>query len=138
MFKKIGGVIMALVMIMNLCIISFAYVSENDDIKPYYSYTASVRTLLNISNGNATCSARLTGMSGTTTKIKITMTLEKKVLFWWSEQETWTQTFNSYTGTLSKNYSGANSGTYRVSAEYIAYSGTNSETITDTSAEVKA
>ena len=48
------------------------------------------------------------------------------------------ETFNSYSGTLSKTYSDAGSGTYRVSAEYVAYSGTKSETITDTSAEVKA
>jgi hypothetical protein len=66
------------------------------------------------------------------------MTLDKKVLFLWSERETWTQTFNSHNGTLSKTYSGANSGTYRIIAEYIAYGTSGSETINDISTEVKA
>lgn len=65
------------------------------------------------------------------------MTLEKKVLFWWDEKESWTQTFNGYSGTLSKIYSGISSGEYRITTEYIVYSGTNSETITDTSAQVE-
>lgn len=138
MLKKRISVVMGLVMLLSCSLTCFAFATEEAEIQPYYTNTKSVDTILSISGGNASCVARLTGISGKTTKVTITMTLEKKVLFWWSEQETWTQTFNSYNGTLSKNYSGANSGTYRVTAEYVAYSSSGSETISDTSAEVKA
>ena len=138
MCRKLTGLFLVLVTLLSFSLNSFALAVQEPEIQPYYSYTSNVNTLLSISGEKAMCSAILTGKSGTTTKVKITMTLEKKVLFWWSEKETWTQTFNSYSGTLSKTYSDAGSGTYRVSAEYVAYSGTKSETITDTSAEVKA
>lgn len=136
--KKIFSVIMSFIILLSCSLTCFALATKEAEIQPYYTNVETIRTSLSISGGNASCIAKLTGVSGKTTKVTITMTLEKKVLFWWSEQETWTQTFNSYNGTLSKNYSGANSGTYRITAEYIAYSGTNSETITDTSSEVKA
>lgn len=138
MLKKLFSVLMCLVMLLSCSLTCFALAAEETEIQPYYTNATSVRTTLSISDGSASCSAKLIGISGTTTKVTITMTLEKKILFWWSEKETWTQTFNSYNGTLSKTYSGADSGTYRVTAEYIAYSSSGSETINDTSAEVKA
>ena len=138
MCRKLTGLFLVFVMLFSFSLNSFALATEEPEIQPYYSYTADYKTTLMKSGENLACRAYLAGVNGTTTKVKITMTLEKKVLFWWSEKETWTQTFNSYSGTLSKTYSDAGSGTYRVSAEYVAYSGTKSETITDTSAEVKA
>lgn len=138
MFKKFFSVIMGLILLLSCNLTCFALSTKETDIQPYYTYTNLVSTTLSISNGTAICKAKLTGKTGTTTKVKITMTLEKKVLFWWSEKETWTQTFNNYNGTLSKTYSGADSGTYRITAEYIAYGSSGSETINDTSAEVKA
>lgn len=124
MLRKTIGLLMSLVLLFSFSLNSFALATEEPEIQPYYSYTSKVKTSLSFSGEKAMCSANLTGKSGTTTKVKITMTLEKKVLFWWSEKQTWTQTFNSYSGTLAKTYSDANSGT-------------KSETITDTSAEVK-
>jgi hypothetical protein len=98
-----------------------------------YAYTNYTDTGLSIpASGNSTSFARLVGYSGTTTKIEITMTLQKRGgLFnlFWNDEITWTQTFNSHTGTLSKNYH-VTSGTYRVKAVYKAFSGNNSETIT--------
>ena len=137
MCRKLTGLFLAFVTLLSFSLNSFALAAEEPEIRPYYSYTINHQTTLTKSGEKLVCKSSLVGIQGTTTKVKITMTLEKKVLFWWSEKETWTQTFNSYSGTLSKTYSDAGSGTYRVSAEYVAYSGTKSETITDTSAEVK-
>lgn len=136
MYKKFISLILSAVLLLGFSTNTFAV--REPEIQPYYAYTQSYKTTLSISGGKAYCMAKLTGVSGTTTKVKITMTLEKKVLFWWSEKETWTQTFNSYNGTLSKTYIDTGSGTYRVNAEYIVYCGAKSETITDTSLAVKA
>lgn len=108
----------------------------NSEIQPRYEYTKSNNETLAISDDNALCGSTLTGYSGTTTKITIKMRLEKKVLWWWDEQTSWTATFNSYRGSLSKSYS-VGGGTYRVKAVYTVYSGTQSETITSYSQEVK-
>lgn len=138
MLKKLFSVIMSFIILLSCNLTCFAFATKEAEIQPYYTNAETVRTSLSISSGNASCTAKLTGISGKTTKVTITMTLEKKVLFWWSEKETWTQTFNSKNGTLSKTYSGADSGTYRITAEYIAYGTSGSETINDISAEVKA
>lgn len=137
MLKKFFAFGVSLIFMLNFATESFAIARDEYEIQPYYSYTQSHKTTLTISGENAICNAKLTGVSGITTQIKISMTLEKKVLFWWDEKESWTQTFNGYSGTLSKIYSGISSGEYRITTEYIVYSGTNSETITDTSAQVE-
>ena len=109
-------------------------------IAPFYSYTNNTSTTLSVSgSGTATALANINGYSGTTTKVAITMTLQKKgglLNLSWNDVTSWSQTFNSHSGTLSKTYS-VSSGTYRVKAVYVAYSGSNSETITSYSGEVK-
>lgn len=111
--------------------------SENETTSPApsrFSYINGTVTGLNISsNGTAGCLADFLGYPGTTTKVAIEMKLQKRVLLlFWSDEYTWSQTFNSYTGTLSKNVA-VTSGTYRVQATYTAYSGTKTETTTGTS-----
>ena len=137
MSKKVISLFAALVLLFCFGVNCFANATKEPEIQPYYSYTADHKTMLTKSGENLICKSTLSGIPNTTIKVKITMTLEKRVLFWWSEKQTWTQTFNSYSGTLAKTYSDADSGTYRISTEYVAYSGTKSETITDTSSEVK-
>ncbi len=110
--------------------------NEYTTIQPLYDYTASHVTNLTISGGTASCKASLTGYSGTTSKIEITMTLQKKTLLWWSNVESWTGTYNTYYGSLTKSKA-VDSGTYRVKAVYKVYSGSKSETITGYSAEKK-
>lgn len=136
MTRKLIGTLLALVMLFSFNTTSLALATETPEIQPRYTYVSNANTSLKMSGGNAYCTATVKGYSSVS-KVKITMTLEKKVLFWWSEQQTLTQTFNSSSGTLSKTYSDISGGTYRVSAEYIAYSGSKSETIEDTSSEVK-
>lgn len=77
MIKKLCGVIMSIVVLLSCNMICFALSMEEPDIQPYYTYTDSVNTMLRISDGTATCVSVISGKTGTT-KVKITMTLEKK------------------------------------------------------------
>ena len=86
-----------------------------------------------ISNNKAHCTSRLIGYQSTT-KIVITMTLQKKTLFWWSKVETWTGTYNDFVAELYKTKSIEN-GTYRIKTKFVVYSGSDSETITVKSPE---
>ena len=143
MFKKGLSLIMVIVLLFGLSTVSYAdptvhtdkIIAENGSaIQPMYDYTNKFSETLSISGGTATCKASLTGINGTTTKIVIKMTLQKKTLLWWSEVETWSATYNTYYGTLSKTAT-VKSGTYRVKAVYTVYSGSNSESITDYSSQ---
>ena len=135
MFKKSLALVMALVMLLSFTAVSYA-ANDGTAIQPRYDYTKNHVENLSITNGTASCSATLTGINGTTTKVVIKMTLQKKTLLWWSEAESWTATYNTYYGTLSKTAT-VKSGTYRVKAVYTVYSGSNSESITDYSDQKK-
>jgi len=100
------------------------------------SYTKMLDTQLSISSAKkAYISCSAVGYSGTTTKVEITATLEKKVLLWWSDVQTWSGVYYGLQGTLYKELSVA-SGKYRVKAVYKVYSGSSYETITAYSAEI--
>ena len=105
-----------------------------------YAYTHSTTTILSIpSTGKSISYASLQGYQGVTTRVDITMVLQKKGgLFnlFWTDLSTWSQSFNGYSGALSKQQD-VGSGTYRLNAVYKAYSGNNSETITSYSKDVK-
>lgn len=109
-------------------------------ITPFWTYINDTLTVLSISDsGIATCTSKITGYSGSTTKVHITMTLQKKGGFlnlFWTDVMEWSQSFNNYYGTLSKTHS-TSGGTYRIRAVYVAYSGSDSETTTAYSSEVK-
>ena len=145
MFKRGISLLMVLVLLLGFSVSSYAdpvipidrIVTENDSaIQPLYAYTRTYDESLSISNGTAKCTSSLTGINGTTTKIVIKMTLQKKTLLWWSEVETWSATYNTYYGTMTKSTT-VGSGTYRVKAVYTVYSGSNSESITDYSSQYK-
>ena len=108
-------------------------ISNEPTVQPRLDYTSSAMVNLVISSGKASCTSRLIGYKSTT-KIVITMTLQKKTLFWWSEVETWTGTYNTYVGELAKSKS-VGSGTYRIKTKFVVYSGSDSETITVKSPE---
>jgi len=111
--------------------------SEDLDIVPYFTYINSTTTILGISSGQASSYASIICYS-TVTKVSITMHLEKKGFLglYWTTVASWSQTFNSSSGSLSKPYS-VSGGTYRVRADYAAYNGSASETYTEYSSEVK-
>ena len=99
------------------------------------AYTKKVDTTLTFSSRTANITCHAIGYSGITTKIEITATLEKKVLLWWSDVQSWSATYNGYQGTLSKQLAVA-SGKYRVKAVYKIYSGSKYETVTSYSSEL--
>jgi hypothetical protein len=114
--------------------------SPAEDIAPStptrLSYTNMTATGLKIVSGTATCTASIEGYPHLTTSVKIEMTLQKRfLLFFWSDQATWTQAFPTYYGTLQKTYP-VSSGTYRTYAVYTAYSGSASETTSGHSSDV--
>ncbi len=145
MFKRGISILLMLVLLLGIPVSSHALesnvpveriIEEDSSIQPLYDYTTNYGTSLSVSNGTANCNASLGGKNGTTTKIVIKMTLQKKTLLWWSEVETWSTTHNTYYGSLTKSAS-VKSGTYRVKAVYTVYSGSNSESITDYSEQKK-
>lgn len=98
------------------------------------AYTNSFKTLISISGGQATCVGSLTGYQGTTTKVEITLTLQRKL----ASSSTWSdyynhpkQTFNTYCGTASFSKAVVSGYQYRTKAVYTAYAGTKYETFTE-------
>ena len=143
MFKKTLSLILAISLMFSLTFFSnakndntYALSRNETGVQPFYTYTNDYTTIINISNGSVCCTADVTGYSSTT-KITITMTLQKKTLFWWSDIETWTTTVYNFTALLSGTVYNVDSGTYRTKAVYTVYSGNDSETITGYSQETK-
>ncbi len=136
MFKKILSIVMVIVLCCSLGLTANAQsISTSDSsVQPRYSYTSTVSVTLANSNGKASCNTAVKGYSSLATKIKITMTLQKKTLFWWSEVDSWTTTVSDYYASLSKTVS-VDSGTHRIKSEIVVYSGSASESITKYSSE---
>lgn len=147
MLKKLISLLLSIILLCSVSTVAYAQspntiqpketVQSETDIMPCFEYTNTTYAALNISNdGTATCLASLNGYSGTTTKIVIKMTLQKRTVLWWSAQESWTTTINNWYGSLTKTAS-VGSGKYRVKAEFTVYSGSNSEEITTYSQETE-
>lgn len=137
MKKRVLSVVLMLVLFCTGTLSAFAATTE-PDVQPLYNYTASRTVTLKISGGTATCSAELIGYQGTTTKASVKLTLQKKTLLWWDDVSAGNSYTNySHTIDASETHS-VGSGTYRVKAEFIAYSGSASESFTAYSNEVKA
>jgi len=135
MRKKTLAIILSLVLLLGFSIpiqaVNPPELQQNidDELVLRYAYTNHVVTNLSIASNIAYIDASLSGYPGTTTKVEITAKLQKKtLLFFWSDVESWSGTFNTYRGSIYKAY-GVSSGTYRVVATYKAYSGSASETI---------
>ncbi len=101
----------------------------NEEIMPYYSYTQSLDTLIDITSNTAACTSKVTGYSGTTTKIVVTQTLQIKDGNQWRKCTSWTQTYYNYKCTFTNEYTVSTHGTYRNMTEAKVYSGTDYETI---------
>ena len=140
MWKKVIAVLVSVTLFCTLffCVSAQTFSSYNAEIAPFSQFTKNTTTILVISGGQASAAASFSGYKGTTTKVVITMTLQKKGFLglWWSDEASWTETFNSYNASMNRKHS-VSDGTYKVKAEYVAYSGSKSETVTDYSNEVK-
>ena len=131
MLKKILALVMCVVMLCATGLIASAETTENQ-VQPRYSYTNIISATLTKSNGKALCVGNVSGYNGTTTKIVMTMTLQKKTLLWWSEVQEWTVTANSHAAAISKTVA-VDSGTHRVKVEAKVYAGSNYENVDCTS-----
>lgn len=105
-------------------------------VSPCYLYTDSVNCNLTISGGVASCKSTVYGISGTTTKIVVTQTLQVKDGMSWRKITDWSKTFNSWYCSYPNSFSPIGSGTYRVKTVAKVYKGTSYETVTVYSAEV--
>lgn len=112
---------------------------EADSPPSRLSYISMTVTNIGISGGQASCTGSIDGYKGTTTKVVITLYLERKL----ASSSTWTtyassspQTFNSYTGTYTMSKTVVKGYQYRVRAEYVAYAGSASEKLTGYSSVV--
>jgi hypothetical protein len=80
--KKVISTIISVVIMLCLSLTAFAkpelQTPSDDDISVCYLYTDKISGTLSISNKAATCKSTVRGISGTTTKIVITQTLQKK------------------------------------------------------------
>lgn len=112
---------------------------EADPPPTRLSYISTTSTVIGISGGQATCVGAVVGYNGTTTKIEITLYLERKL----ATSSTWStyasdpkQIINSWTGSYTMKKSVVSGYQYRTRAEYVAYSGSNSEKLTGYSSAV--
>ena len=103
---------------------------SDDDISVCYLYTDKISGTLSISNKAATCKSTVRGISGTTTKIVITQTLQKKNGSSWNKYSSWTKTFNTNTTVYLTSKSSLSSGTYRLKTIAKVYNGSDYEAIT--------
>ena len=131
MFKRILALVMCVVMLCSTGLIANAETAENQ-VQPRYSYTNIISATLANSGGKALCIGDVNGYDGITTKIVLTVILQKKSLLWWSDVKEWTTTANTYYATYSKTVE-VDSGKYRVRVEAKVYSGSNYENVDCTS-----
>lgn len=131
MFKKILALVMCLVLMCSTGLVASAETVDSQ-VQPRYTYTSLISATLANSGGKALCVGDVEGYSGETTKIVLTMTLQKKTLLWWSKVDEWTTTSNTFYATVSKTVA-VDSGTHRVKVEAKVYAGSNYETVDCTS-----
>lgn len=132
MFKKIFSVICIIISV--LC---FGMAVSAENFVPYTLYTDSASSTLTISGTTATCMSKATGYVGTTTKIVIQQTLQKKNLSGtWSKVNSWDETDSGYKGSATNKEYNLSSGTYRLKTVFTVYAGSNSEVVEKLSKEV--
>ncbi|MBQ8202733.1 MAG: hypothetical protein IJZ75_00430 [Clostridia bacterium] len=127
MLRKILAFVMCVVMLCGTGLVANAEAAENQ-VQPRYNYTNIITATLANSDGKALCAGSVTGYNGTTTKIAMTITLQKKTLLWWSDVQVWSRTTYTYYNDASYTKS-VESGTHRVKVVATVYSGSNSETV---------
>ena len=139
MKKRIVSITLMLVLmitsISSSLVVNAALPEDNgSEIQPLYTYISDLGYDLSISGTTATCSSSLSGLSSVT-KMKITMTLQKKNFLSWEDVESWTQIVLTRGTAFEKTRTGLSSGTYRLKVVFVVYSGTNSETATKYSSQ---
>jgi len=102
----------------------------DDDISPQMTYISTISPYLSISGTAASLNCEVRGISGTTTKITITGTLQRYVSNRWVNVSSTSQTENYYRMTYSRNTSVTSGYSYRAKYTVKAYAGSTYETRT--------
>lgn len=106
------------------------------EVTPYWLYTNTYSSELSISGTTATCTSKVTGYPGVTTKIVITQTLQKKNSSGeWEKVTSWEKTVDGFTASVTNYAYNLSKGTYRLKSVFKVYSGSDYETITKYSSE---
>ncbi len=134
MFKKLICSILSVVLIMSVGITVSAETVETVSVQPRLTYIMNCESDLIISGSQAKYSCDVDAYPEVT-KIVVEMKLQKKTIAWWSEVETTTVTVWDNTLYHQESCSLTSSGKYRNKITITAYSGSNSEEFTITSAE---
>lgn len=138
--KKIFTSLIAMVLLLNLSVFANANdtsdSSGNEGIDLYYLYTNNVTSNLAISSKTATCIGTVKGISGKTTKIVMTVYLQKKNGTSWSNVTSKSKTVNGTNASLTFQKASLSSGSYRVRTVAKVYNGTKYETASANSSTV--
>ena len=136
MEKRIISIVLSMHIILIPC---FTYANAELDaptgekIMEAYSYTSTVSTTLSINDtGVAKPRAVITGLPGTSTKLHVTMHLQKYSNGTWKTVQSWSSSTASNSLTLSKSKN-VSHGKYRTHTVFKAYHNSSSETITKNS-----
>ena len=129
MTKKLLSIFLAALMLVMVPL----SVSAETTVQPRYTYTAMHSTTLIINDDVAIVESFVDGYS-TVTSIKMTLTLQKKVLWWWDDVTEWSDIAPRDSLTMSESTT-IGSGTYRAKLVAVVCSGTESETIEGYSSE---
>lgn len=112
--KRALSMVMATVMMVTCGVVCFASGVSTWDLD-----SMTKTSTLTISGTTATCKSTIKALSSDIESITITQTLQKKTLLWWSEVDTWEQTFTS-SGSMTHYSYNLESGTYRLKSDFYA------------------
>lgn len=136
--RRIVSIVISLIMVMctaTICFGESTMVNPASGVGLYYVNAESISSTLRINSGKATCSSSVMGKKGTT-RIEITMTLQKKIKGSWNTVKTWKGSKNSTSYTLTNTLS-VGRGTYRLKSVAVVYKGGKPDTVTKYSGTVK-
>lgn len=137
--RKTISIVIALIMVMcttSVCFGESSIVNPSTGVGLYYVNAESVSNSLRINNGKAVCSTTVTGKKGTT-KIEITMTLQKKIKnSWVTAVKPWEGSKKGLSYTFTKTAT-VGRGVYRVKSVAKIHKGGKSETVAKYSGTVK-
>ena len=134
--KRFVGILLAIISLFSVSAFALEVDAGVSEVMPCYEYVRKATASLDISGGTADASAKVMGYPGTTTRIYITMYLQRNEDGAWKTVKSWSGSSSSYSFELNKS-AGVESGyTYRVRASCQVYAGTDCEYVTAYSAEV--
>lgn len=107
--------------------IAFAADETAEDISPQMTYISIISPYLTISGTTASLNCEVRGISGTTTKITVTGTLQRYVSGKWVDISSSNQTIDYYRMIYRRNTTATSGYTYRAKYTIKAYAGNSYE-----------